>query len=206
MVGDRQVTTSPYLLSTQPLFATYAIGGFDMTWQHFLRAMAVAAMSSAALALASQARAEGNIIPPDEAAALARAHAEELKAAAAASGEGNADDAVKPATPGKAARNSNAKKAKEAAEESKKAVDETSVEETASLPVELPGRSRSALADAPRAGALKPLIVRYASENGVPYELADAVVRLESRYNPGARNGPNVGLTQINVRTAQSLG
>ena len=41
-----------------------------------------------------------------------------------------------------------------------------------------------------RAGALKPLIVRYASQNGLPYELADAVVRLESRYNAGARNGP----------------
>jgi soluble lytic murein transglycosylase-like protein len=53
---------------------------------------------------------------------------------------------------------------------------------------------------------LKPLIVRHASENGLPYELADAVVRLESRYNAGARNGPNMGLTQINVRTAQALG
>ena len=36
--------------------------------------------------------------------------------------------------------------------------------------------------------------------------MADAVVRLESRYNPGARNGTHMGLTQINVRTAQSLG
>ncbi|MFD0463918.1 transglycosylase SLT domain-containing protein [Microvirga aerilata] len=48
--------------------------------------------------------------------------------------------------------------------------------------------------------------MRYASENDLPYELADAVVRLESRYNAGARNGPNMGLTQINFRTAQSLG
>ncbi len=31
-------------------------------------------------------------------------------------------------------------------------------------------------------------------------------MRLESRYNAGARNGPNMGLTQINVSTAQSLG
>ncbi len=65
---------------------------------------------------------------------------------------------------------------------------------------------RSRGADAARAVALKPLIARHASENGVPYELADAIIRLESRYNAGARNGPNMGLTQINVRTAQSLG
>ena len=61
-------------------------------------------------------------------------------------------------------------------------------------------------ADAVRAVALKPLIARHASENGLPYDLADAVVRIESRYNAGARNGANIGLTQINVRTAQSLG
>jgi soluble lytic murein transglycosylase-like protein len=36
--------------------------------------------------------------------------------------------------------------------------------------------------------------------------LADAVIRIESRYNAGARNGPNLGLTQLNFRTAQSLG
>ena len=53
---------------------------------------------------------------------------------------------------------------------------------------------------------LKPLIARYASQHDFRYELADAVVRIESRYNAGARNGPNLGLTQINVRTARSLG
>jgi soluble lytic murein transglycosylase-like protein len=57
-----------------------------------------------------------------------------------------------------------------------------------------------------RATGLKPLIARYASENALPYELADAVVRLESRYNARARNGVNLGLTQVNLRTAQSLG
>ena|SRR3712207_3075074 len=61
-------------------------------------------------------------------------------------------------------------------------------------------------ADAARAVALRPLIARHASENGLPYEFADAVVRLESRYDAGARNGPHMGLTQINLRTAQSLG
>lgn len=67
-------------------------------------------------------------------------------------------------------------------------------------------RIKSKVADDVRANALRPLIVRYASEHDLPYALADAVVRIESRYNPGARNGPNMGLTQINFRTAQSLG
>ncbi len=53
---------------------------------------------------------------------------------------------------------------------------------------------------------LKSLIMRYASENNIPFSLADAVVRIESRYNARARNGVNVGLTQINVQTAQALG
>ncbi len=84
-------------------------------------------------------------------------------------------------------------------------------EETASIPAKpVPIVEKSAprnlLADALRASTLKPLIVRYATQHNVPYELADAVVRIESRYNPGARNGPNLGLTQVNFRTAQSLG
>jgi soluble lytic murein transglycosylase-like protein len=60
--------------------------------------------------------------------------------------------------------------------------------------------------DRERASKLRPMIAKHAKEHGVPFELADAVVRIESRYQPEARNGPNVGLTQINVRTAQSLG
>jgi soluble lytic murein transglycosylase-like protein len=53
---------------------------------------------------------------------------------------------------------------------------------------------------------LKPLVMQYAMENDIPFGLADAVIRLESRYNPKARNGFHVGLTQINAQTAQSLG
>jgi soluble lytic murein transglycosylase-like protein len=60
--------------------------------------------------------------------------------------------------------------------------------------------------DASRALALKPLIHRYASVNNLPFALADAVIRVESRYNAGARNGQNMGLTQINASTARSLG
>lgn len=80
-------------------------------------------------------------------------------------------------------------------------------QQTVSMPASVIGAgSKARTSDATRAHALKPLIARYASENGLPYELADAVVRIESRYNAGARNGPHMGLTQINVRTAQSLG
>jgi hypothetical protein len=50
------------------------------------------------------------------------------------------------------------------------------------------------------------LIAKHANEHGVPLVLADAVVRIESGYNPLARNGPNYGLTQINYQTAKSLG
>jgi len=71
----------------------------------------------------------------------------------------------------------------------------------------VPGiRVRTRVSDEARAEALRPLIQRYAAEHELPYSLADAVVRVESRYNPAVRNGPNIGLTQINVRTAQSLG
>jgi soluble lytic murein transglycosylase-like protein len=57
-----------------------------------------------------------------------------------------------------------------------------------------------------RVAALQPLVQRIAGESGVPFELADAVVRLESRYQPRVRNGANLGLTQINHRTAAAMG
>jgi len=158
--------------------------------------------------LASGAQAGGNVIPPDEAAALARAQAEEVEAAEAAlkREQETADVDAKPAGKAGRLRKGADRKAKAAEAATSGSADLANVEETASLPVRLPTRTRSARIDALKASALKPLILRYASENGLPYELANAVVRLESRYNPGARNGPNVGLTQINVRTAQSLG
>ncbi|MCG7391712.1 lytic transglycosylase domain-containing protein [Microvirga sp. ACRRW] len=189
-----------------------------MTWQHFSRTLAVAILGVAALALASQARAD-NVISPDEAEALMRAQIEETKAAAAAQKEEEsaiqaeeAAEAAKAAKSGKkkikeaAAATPSPATAKAAATAAKETTGEDAADETASLVIEPQGRSRSERADAVKASALKPLIARYAAENGLSYELADAVVRIESRYNPGARNGPNIGLTQINYRTAQSLG
>jgi soluble lytic murein transglycosylase-like protein len=55
-------------------------------------------------------------------------------------------------------------------------------------------------------GGLRSLVARHAALNGIPATLADAVVTVESRYNPRARNGANVGLMQISLPTARSLG
>lgn len=87
--------------------------------------------------------------------------------------------------------------------------DGDAVEQTASIPADprpTDPRLRLRAADAARASTLAPLIARHAAEHGIPFELADAVVRLESRYNPAARNGANLGLTQIKYQTARSLG
>jgi soluble lytic murein transglycosylase-like protein len=198
---------------------------FGLTWQHFLRTLAIAGLGAAALVVASQARANGGEnapISPDQAdqflgaaAAEAAAFADE-EAAAASAVEAPEPDAkaagkkkskeVVASKPAKA----QAGKADEAQPEKVAKLTvapEAADQQTASLPAPLIGAgSKARLSDATRALALKPLIARYASENGLPYDLADAVIRLESRYNAGARNGPNMGLTQINFRTAQSLG
>jgi soluble lytic murein transglycosylase-like protein len=54
--------------------------------------------------------------------------------------------------------------------------------------------------------SVRPMIARHAAANNVPVALADAVVRVESRYNPRARNRANLGLTQISHRTARGIG
>ena len=56
------------------------------------------------------------------------------------------------------------------------------------------------------AESIRSLIARHAAANGVPARLADAVARHESRYNPKARNGANIGLMQISLPTARALG
>ena len=193
-----------------------------MTWQHFLRTLAVAGLGAAALVVASQARASGGEsapISPDQAeqflgaaAAEAAAFAEE-EAAAVSAAEAPEPDA-KAASKKKSKEAVASKVAKPQADKAQPekvakltSAPEAADQQTVSLPASLIGAgSKARLSDATRAVALKPLIARYASENGLPYELADAVIRLESRYNASARNGPNGGLTQINVRTAQSLG
>jgi soluble lytic murein transglycosylase-like protein len=214
-------TSSPYSAATQRTFLIIAGWSIGLTWQHFLRTAAIAGFGAAALVAASQARANGG-----ENAPISPDRAEQFLSAAAAEAAAFAEEeavaaAEEPEQDPKTAGN---KKPKEAVasklqvderEETKpeKAAKVTPASEgadqqAASPPMKLigAGLTKARMSDAARAIALKPLIARYASEHGVPYELADAVVRIESRYNAGARNGPNMGLTQINFRTAQSLG
>jgi soluble lytic murein transglycosylase-like protein len=88
----------------------------------------------------------------------------------------------------------------------KSAADNNPIVPSSSWTTERKRRVKALQADEEKAVALRPLIVRHAATHGVPADLADAMVRVESRYNPKARNGPNVGLTQINPLTARSLG
>jgi soluble lytic murein transglycosylase-like protein len=169
-----------------------------MTWPHLLRTAMIAILGTIALALASHARAEGgeapSVISPDDAEAFARA------SASADAGDSTVQEETVARKPAKASGKTNGKVASASPDEPQAAVDAGGPAEAIALTL------RSRPVDVVRATALKPLIARHALENGLPYELADAIIRLESRYNAGARNGPNVGLTQINVRTAQSLG
>jgi soluble lytic murein transglycosylase-like protein len=211
----------PQFAVTQRPLMVIASWSFGLTWQHFLRTLAIAGLGAAALVVGSQARASGGenaLISPDQAEQFLDAAAAESAAFAAeeATVEAPEPDAKaagkkkpKEAVAAKPAK-SQAAKLEEAQPQTMAkatAAPEEADQQTASLPTSLIGAgSKARMPDATRAVALKPLIARYATENGLPYELADAVIRLESRYNAGARNGSNMGLTQINVRTAQSLG
>ena len=50
------------------------------------------------------------------------------------------------------------------------------------------------------------LIARYAEENGVPLDLAHAVIKLESGYNARATGRGTIGLMQIKPATAAGIG
>ena len=56
------------------------------------------------------------------------------------------------------------------------------------------------------APTIQDLVTKHARENGVPEKLASAVVGIESRFNPSARGGSALGLMQIKVQTARSVG
>jgi soluble lytic murein transglycosylase-like protein len=65
---------------------------------------------------------------------------------------------------------------------------------------------RAVRAEPARSGALDAMIARHAAANGLPVELVHRVVIRESRYNPSARNGSNLGLMQIKYATARGVG
>lgn len=66
--------------------------------------------------------------------------------------------------------------------------------------------ARALGASAEAKGRYRDMIAKHAQANGVPFSLADAVVRIESRYNPGVSNGGAIGLMQIKTQTARGLG
>jgi soluble lytic murein transglycosylase-like protein len=51
-----------------------------------------------------------------------------------------------------------------------------------------------------------PLIEKAAQEHQLPPALLEAVVRIESRFNPNARNAGAIGLMQIKLATARGIG
>ena len=54
---------------------------------------------------------------------------------------------------------------------------------------------------------LRAMVARHAAQNGVPFALADAVVKVESNYNPRATNRSGaMGLMQIKIQTARGEG
>ncbi|MCU4180766.1 lytic transglycosylase domain-containing protein [Bosea sp. BH3] len=67
-------------------------------------------------------------------------------------------------------------------------------------------RSSRALAAPAGSEGIKAIVARHAAANGVPFSLADAVVRIESRYNPRASHAGNYGLMQIRHQTARGMG
>jgi soluble lytic murein transglycosylase-like protein len=73
-------------------------------------------------------------------------------------------------------------------------------------PVGLAAPRRLARVAPARDTALDAMIARHAAANGLPVELVHRVVIRESRYNPRARNGGNLGLMQIKHATARGVG
>lgn len=53
---------------------------------------------------------------------------------------------------------------------------------------------------------LRALINKYAAVHDIPESLLHRVIQRESRYDPGARNGPYYGLMQIHPQTARGVG
>jgi soluble lytic murein transglycosylase-like protein len=195
-----------------------------MTLPLLLRTSTIAAMGAIALVITTPANAEGgegsSVILPEAVvseasqAAEAQPEAAAIEATEASSPSKKAAKAEKDparksakASASSPAQGSEAHEAQAAAAGTVAKAKEQDAEQTSALELIKPdARMRPRQADAVRANALKPLIAQYASENDVPFGLADAVVRIESRYNANARNGVNLGLTQVNFRTAQSLG
>jgi soluble lytic murein transglycosylase-like protein len=103
-------------------------------------------------------------------------------------------------------REAEIRRAKEAGEAGgDRAKDAAAASDSAATGKVKPGRAAALAAPAGSEG-LKALVARHAAANGVPFSLADAVVRVESRYNPRASSAGNYGLMQIRHQTARGMG
>jgi soluble lytic murein transglycosylase-like protein len=74
--------------------------------------------------------------------------------------------------------------------------------------VDWPGHRHQGAADDDQAlsAALHDLVAKHAAENGVPFGLADAVIRIESRYHARIMHAGNYGLMQLRAETARGMG
>lgn len=68
------------------------------------------------------------------------------------------------------------------------------------------GRHEPAAQFAGNTPQMQRLVAKYAHLYDVPESLFHRVIRRESGYNPGARNGPYYGLMQILPQTARTMG
>ncbi|MBW0005720.1 MAG: transglycosylase SLT domain-containing protein [Hyphomicrobiales bacterium] len=57
-----------------------------------------------------------------------------------------------------------------------------------------------------RARELRPRIEQHARANELPVALANAIIRIESNYNPRVVHAGNYGLMQIKLATARAIG
>ena len=69
---------------------------------------------------------------------------------------------------------------------------------------EAAGKAVSESVSAP--AGIRARAAHHAASHGVPAKLADAVIKVESRYNPRAANAGNYGLMQIRLQTARGVG
>lgn len=72
-----------------------------------------------------------------------------------------------------------------------------------STPVEPPAAAPRFAGNTPE---MQRLVRKYADHYQIPESLLHRVIQRESKYNPGARNGPYYGLMQIHPQTAKTMG
>ncbi len=82
------------------------------------------------------------------------------------------------------------------------------VSRTTGFPVpNVPAELRDAESSFARQNRYSALIAKYAKQNGVAVELATAVIRIESNFNPKTRGSAGeIGLMQIKPATARLMG